>query len=476
MGDWKSRAQKVEVARSSWRDRAEPELKYGKRSVVTGEPHETEGMPVDEDPLEVSTPVAAVLGVGSGVSGNWLDEASGVVGALTADEREQLADPLDGSAPPEPSFSERYQRSRDAARDLSKRANEQHPIAYGAGEIGGDVLANTALGIATGGASLTPAGQGLVGAASGLGRTSTNLVDPTARDLLHAGADTALSSGLSAGGSAVSRKLGGWLKARAAKGIADAEQAALERATSAVDEGIQSARGTLGAESQKASRYLENLGRELPNASPELQNAAKELTDQGAVQAVRESVVGNTLENLPGQVGKIGAAKQALESAVANREADITKKAADLLADPIKRQLVPRLHTYASRVIPIAASTAVGSAIGGWPGMVGGSIFGTGLAAAMGKPGTALANAMKHPAVRKLAWEAVDRTIAEAPERLGQFAQAFARAKSPQAVDAMLSKDTEQAAAWQAKKLELLNDHLAEQLPLEDDDDATHDE
>lgn len=474
MSGWKTRAQPVESA-GSWRDRAQREapLKFGRRTVTTTPGPEADPFEVrdENEHTKVSAPIAGALGFGQGITFGGADEIAAGVGAaankiegllesLGLNEPEpQIADQW-GDAPERPDFGDDYRQQRDSGRELNSRASDQHPVAFTGGEIAGDLLGQAGLAIATGGQSLTPQGQFLVGAGSGTLRSQGDLTRGNANDFERVATDAAVggvvSGALAKGGQA----LGGWLRERGARGVAAAEQLARDKAGKVIDAGIDSARGAYGSAVQKGSRILENADRLLESAPDDLRAVAERLTRSGEAQSVKDSVLRNSLDNLPDATAGIDRARRASEALVASRERDVAEKAAELLSNPVRKQIWPRVSKYMSRMVPPLASGVIGGAVGGIPGAALGALGGGGVAALMGSPGTALANAMQSPAVKRLLWSTVRDTLSRAPERLGKFAGAFARAESPEALDAALSR---QDPEYQALKMQLLNDALAEQ-------------
>lgn len=132
---------------------------------------------------------SAVRGVGQGVTLGFQDEIAGALDAAFT--------------------SKSYSQGRDEARAANEAARQAHPIAFGAGEIGGSV----ALGAVTGGTAA--AGRGAIGAAkvAGLegaiyGAGSSN-ADLTKGEVSQLAADTVKSAALGAGtGYAFSKAFG----------------------------------------------------------------------------------------------------------------------------------------------------------------------------------------------------------------------------------------------------------------------------
>lgn len=474
MSGWKTRAQPVESA-GSWRDRAQREapLKFGRRTVTTTPGPEADPFEVrdENEHTKVSAPIAGALGFGQGITFGGAEEIAAGVGAaankiegllerLGLNEIEpKIADPW-GDAPDRPDFGDDYRAQRDSARALNKRASDQHPVAYTGGEIAGDLLGQTGLAIATAGQSLRPDAQGLIGAGSGVLRSQGDLTRGRAQDFERIGTDAAVGGATSALFSKLGSGASDWLRNRAARGIAAAEDLARTKAGAFVDKTIASARGELGSATQRASRFTENLDRLLPGAPDDLQAAAARLAESGDTQSVRDGVLRGTIDAMPDATAAIDRARKAAEALVASRERDVAERAAELLSNPVRKQFWPRVSKYMSRMVPPLASGVIGGAVGGIPGAALGALGGGGVAALMGSPGTAPANAMQSPAVKRLLWSTVRDTLSRAPERLGKFAGAFARAESPEALDAALSR---QDPEYQALKMRLLNEQLAEQ-------------
>lgn len=325
-----------------------------------------------------------------------------------------------------------YRARRDARRDQVKGARERLGFVPSmAAEVGGDVLSDVALsripGI--GPAVFSPAGQAAIGAVSGALGNEADITKGDAGSI----ASTLGSAGVGGGLGYLFPKIGARFKgASAAKaGVARAEADALGQATKAADKALASKRGALGSEVQAGSRDLEVILREAEAAAEtgvgEAADKARAFLASEGGKALRESVLLNKLESAPQRIANVTKLKAELAEAVGNRGRDIAQGAEELLADPVRKQLIPRLKTYASRALPIAAGTALSGAVGGWPGMIAGGLLGTGAAAAMGRPGTALANAMKSPGVRKAMWELLEGAGVGAGAALGGLGPAAVR-------------------------------------------------
>jgi hypothetical protein len=117
---------------------------------------------------------------------------------------------------------------------------------------------------------------------------------------------------------------------------------------------------------------------------------------------MRQMVGRGKLTSAPERLGNVAKLEESLQEASAARAPEAIAAAADeALAHPIRNQIAPRLKTYLNRSIP----TAIGAAMGGPGGAaVGGLVSNT-----IGRPTTALANAIQSPAVRNMSWGALRR-------------------------------------------------------------------
>lgn len=347
-----------------------------------------------------------------------------------------------------------YRRNRDTSRLWDKRAKEAHPVDYTAAEVGSDLVGQASLAGLTGGASLTPAGQAAVGAVSGLGRSQADLTKgEVGRAALDAGTSATVSGLLTKAGASLTNAL----KSRAAKGVEKATQDAATKAATAVEKNLASLKGTAGAETQAGSRMLENIQRESENVSPDLKKLIKTLMDNGEVQALREGVIGSNVASLPQQAAKAAAAKAELAAATATKDAAINQGKEQILGKGLKEIVGPRAATYASRFVPIAVGTTIGGPLGAAAGLA--------TSAALGRPGTALANMIKEPAFRKAAWSTIEKVAANQPERLGKFGAMVTRLGSPDLVDYFVSKNPDDAAEWEQIKAQIAAEEEQQAVP-----------
>ncbi len=382
-----------------------------------------EGGAEDLDALwEASAPKkATVPGVAGFVAGQlargatkgWSDEIGGAVGGLTSDRVGQ--------------------RTKDLMREDQRGIDEQHPILGGALQVAGDLASDAVLsrfGVPVGSAPYQIAAGALTGAGEADSDIDTEGLLPTLASAGVGGVLSAATSGLSRLGGAVT----GAIRNRAARGIAEAGADALSKSEAARLKGVQSASGKLGGAANAVLHLVEKAKAALsdPMASQTNKDAAQAVIDDPRVAEAIKRAYGNAFGDQVGKIGNMSVAEQAIQDALA---VDAQAVAGDMLKDPIKKQILPRALTYASRIAPAAVGGYVGGEIGGTEGQVAGGLLGAGVGIAMGKPGTAISNAAKHPAVKKLSWQAIKAVLADAPDKLGKYAPQFARAlaKGPEA-------------------------------------------
>lgn len=322
-----------------------------------------------------------------------------------------------------PSYVERYRTERDAYDKDDDAAQARSPWAYGLGQVGGSLLAPIP-GVSGAGA-LRTIGQGAaVGTAGALGNSRADLTKGEFKD---AAKDMAVG-GLVAGGLGAAT-----VGARAAVGkfggvASRAKADAAAKSVTSIDEGIASDLGSFGSTASKAAQTLELAERAAASGQGKVKQDAIEWLASPEAQALRERAFRNRLKLVPQQMDDMAKAEQKYVASSTSRSADIAKKEAELLGNPLRAPL-NYAKKYAPRAIIPALSTAVGAGIGhalGMPGMGGlvGSGIGTLASAAVGDPGRALTNVVNNTALRNFIGTAG-----------GEFSGFLAKAleKSPQA-------------------------------------------
>lgn len=339
---------------------------------------------------------------------------------------------------PGPSYTE----ARDANRKTYDAAVEQHPVANVAGSMLAPIPLGKAKGLARAGEAVLSGG--LVGGLSAAGHSNTSDLSKLAADtgkgigvgsVLGAGAG-ALSAGLAKAGRRASELLGDsrfiqFLRSKAGA----AKQEALDKAAAAVDEGIASQQGSYRSAVQSASRDLEVLARESAEGTGEVAERARQFLASPEAQALREQVAGNKLVTAPERVSEMSSKLEALQKLAGSRDADVASKTADILSNPIKKQVVPRIATLGHRMLPLA-TTGLGYAIAGEAGGALGGAAGAILALTQGRPGIVARNIVRSPAVRSAAFDALSSTLTKAPESFGRWSGRLieAAARGPEAL------------------------------------------
>ena len=332
---------------------------------------------------------------------------------------------------------ENFKKARTAHQQRMGEINAAHPVAAVGGALGTLLVGGNPQNIVQMG--VAPALQaGLQSDALVEGRPIDAAKEAALGFGIGAGAGAlaegagALASRASGLGPAIERKIAG----------ATADEAAAQWAKAA--KAANSARGALGGEVAAARNALEVARETIASPSADVQQkvaAATWLKSPEAI-ALERRVFENNLAAAPGRMGAINTAEGVRDVANAAKEpAAIEKATEEGLASPIKTQVVPRLKTIASRAIPALVGPAVGQWVGGevggdegrLAGMAIGGAAGLGTAMVMGRPGTAMANMARSPAVRKMWWEGVQSVLKSTPQLLGRFAGVLgsALARSP---------------------------------------------
>lgn len=382
-----------------------------------------------EDVPATSGLESALRGGAQGLSLGFADELAGVAGAvggaLTGEEGD---------------FADRYRQERDESRAAYRAAEEANPSLFRAGEIGGGVAGAfvPGLGVGRGLAGAVRTGAALGGAA-GLGGSEADL---TRGDVGGALADTAGGAAFGALGGAAGHGLGalaGKVAGRAARGIRSAEADAGEQAAMAAQQRLRVARSSLGGEASAGLNAVAKAEEVVANPAafrPEQVERAAAWLATPEVAALRQNAAQNVLEAGAGRLsGSLQSARNVFQSAqqAATPQA-IEEAAGELLANPIRKQLVPRAATLGHRLLP-AALAGGGALIGGPEGAAVGTGLGAIAALTAGRPGIVIRNALRSPGVRKLVWEAVQRAVPSGV--LGRFGPLLGRVAATNIDDAL---------------------------------------
>lgn len=400
-GSWRDEAEKVEAP--SWRAEAVP--------VAT----ETSGAPEAPDPEPTAGGKAlgmtraalntATLGFG--------DELTG----LLESKFPSLGKPLWGEGSDAPAKQKTYQQARDEERGMLDTASKRHPVASVAG------------------AFLTPGlgslkGVGGIAKLAGLGAVSSlgdSRADLTRGEYLDAAWDAGkgglTGTAFGVGGQLASKalgRLGKYFSGMAPKAV----ERAGEMATAAEEKGLAADLGKYRSSIQSASRDLEVIERAAASGTAEEMASAKAFLATPEAAALRSSVLASKLKTAPTRISEMADLLAEYEARAASKAENIATQKGELLSSPVKKGILPRLKTDLSRTIPVA----LGSAIGGVPGMIGGAAVG----AMLGNRGTAWSNALQSPRLQKAIGDFATST---APATLGKFGRALteAAAQSPAA-------------------------------------------
>lgn len=356
-----------------------------------------------------------------------------------------------------------YRAARGGERLENQRAQEAHPGWYGAGDVAGDATMNALLAAGTGGATLTPAGQGAIGLVRGFNSSDADLTmkDQPLSEILknyaQTGGEMALQGGLSwlvgKGGEKFAKALSNsgaskWMQGKIRKAIADEGEAQSMKAL----KGVRSATAELGGRTSTANRTLTVLQEILedPMASAADKAAAKKILESEVGNSMKQGVYKHTIERAPGELGRLQTAQELLETAQSAAAPEAIEKATEhALANPFDTQVKRRAIKYGSRFLPTVVAPVVGTAVGNyfdapWIGAGAGMAVGSGMAAGMGAPGTALANMLKSPSFRKMAFEALESALVSAPGKTAKMTPAAARAAADRFIRQLAGDETEE--------------------------------
>lgn len=248
---------------------------------------------------------------------------------------------------PEEGAGDRYRAERDATKREADTATERSGVGYQllgglTGAVGAPETMAARLALAGGLGAVNAA------ASSDVDLTKSNAdLGQFAKDTAEGGA---LGLGAGAVGEAVGaglRKAGGIFKGKAAAALE--AQAAKDMA--AVEKEIASLQGQLGAETQKGSRFVENVQR----------GAGGVEHIPGATDLV-QGVLDRTEAKIPGQLAKIEGIEAELAAKTAGKDVEAAKRTADYFASSVfKTEVAPRLRTLAPR-FGMSALAAAGGA------------------------------------------------------------------------------------------------------------------
>lgn len=175
--------------------------------------------------------------------------------------------------------------------------------------------------------------------------------------------------------------------------------------------------GTLGAETQKGSRMLENTTRGVsgvapspnPGINPELyQKAVNQLGEQSSVD-LQSKILSRNLQELPGQQATIQRLEQELAQATTNAPSEVARRTADYFNTPAMTELAPKFERMGQRAALGAIGYGAGSLYDEATGSTKGRALGAGMAGAMiAAPGMKqmLNNVVRSPRLQTAALDA----------------------------------------------------------------------
>lgn len=370
---------------------------------------------------------AALRGVLHGGTFGFSDELRGLSGAKDEAVARGANALTGGSKVPGPSFVDalkaRYRNDRDTARAEEDTSAKAFPATHGAAEVVSMAATPNPFGkLAAAGRVGRVAASAGAGELFGLGASRSADAPGILRDTAEGGAWGLGGAAVGEGAGAVAAKGKGIMKNAAA------EQAAKEE--SALSKDVASERGRLGGISGGVLGDFDRAEAMLSNPAATAAQKAKAIAfiDSPEGQRLRQISYDNLNERLPGRMNETNEARGAYDAAVQrNTPATAEALAAEKLKGGMWSEAKPRLMRIAQRTIPTAAGLAIGHGAGPL-GMAAGGIGGAIIGAAMGHPGTTLANMAKAPAFRYGAGKAL-RTIAApaaetgAPQGLEQWLQ-----------------------------------------------------
>lgn len=356
----------------------------------------------------------------------WLNPAGVVTGPLKAlaeatsgvpKSQREAAEAM-GPSPGLGTRLQQYVQARDAERAGNRAAKEANPKLSLATEVVSGLPLMLALPGARGAGVAKGAASGAL--AGGLGGLGGSTADLTEGDVGGAALDTGIGAGAGAALGAAAGGLGRLVeRARAGVRTADADQALLQWAKASKGERV--ARSSLGGEVaavlNEGRRAEEALASNI--ASPQAKAAAQALLSDPAFLQRYNSAMLATIESGAARLpGTVQTAQNVLQTARAAKSPDAILAATEAAqSSPLTSQVLPRLKTLATRMVP----TSVGAALGGPAGAAVGGVVG----AVQGAPGTALRNMLVNPATRRLGWR-----LLEALGRAGASPATVAGARS----------------------------------------------
>lgn len=320
--------------------------------------------------------------------------------------------------------AERYRNARDYYRGRNAAAEESNPGTYLAGQVTGAVAAP--------GGAARGLGRALAGGATmGAGYSEA---DVTKGDVGGLVSDAAVGAGFGAAGHGAGKLLRGGLGRLTRSGAQQEALATAKAGAQAAEETagkLQSAAGALGGETQKGSRYVENLMRLEQTMTPQQRALYQQLQAQGVVPNLQQSVAQGTLDALPAQAATIAAKRAELAVLQQAAPAATAARAQDLLRPQVKADAKSFAKSYAEPLAWALGAQQIGNAVGLDPAQQGILAGAAGIVGGRTRAGKALATRLNRPGHQAA---------------IGRAKQAAAQGQAAQLLEAILRRGAPSAA------------------------------
>jgi hypothetical protein len=403
-------------------------------------PEEADALGLPPAPGQTGMAESGVRGALQGASFGFADEAAAAVdAALPSWLRNEtsaravapgLSDVVTGSTGD--TYGDRYRRAREFYRNRNAAAEASNPGTYLAGELTGAVAAP--------GGAVRGLGRAVgQGAAWGLGYSDADLTRGEVGDVATDMATGAAFGVAGHGAGKILRRGLGRLAARGAAREATATARAGAQASGEVAEQLASARGGLGAEVQKGSRYVENLMRLEGSMTPEQRALYAQLEASGVVPNLQRAVAGGTLERLPGQASTIAAKQAELAALQAAAPAAVMERTRALLTPQVRADARSLFKSYGEPVIAATLGYKAADLAGADPETKAGAAAVAGLLGGRTRAGKALRTRITRPA-HQAALGRAEQRIAES-KVVDALVEALRRGMPMVATDAAVSGD-----------------------------------
>jgi len=350
----------------------------------------------------------------------------------------------DDTPPPKPDLADVYRSVRDDVRSRNKSSEKAQPLAYGASELVGNMAVPIPGSAAVKGASLASRmGAGAKAAAKfggvlGAGKSESDSLDGVAGDAAMTAAVAApfgaVGGAMEKGAEALANRFGA--RAAAVRKVRD------EAIKDTVEAERASLLGKARSATQEASRDVEVLARPGDPRSLPVQAQVNRFVDSREASELADKIATSKLASAPDRIKRMDSTMATHDAFAADATNEVARRIATQEKKGIASEAMPRLRTYANRIIPPAIGSIIGGAVtddkatGATVGAVAGGV----LAATMGSPGTAFANMMKSPAFRIGIAEMKQGASNAIGNALGRFGPAVAGATSEAGLRAVLAE------------------------------------